>query len=174
MYPTKKILLSIIAGALGLAGCASQPYATQQAGYPVAQSYPVPQSYPAPQTYPSPVYTPAQTYATLGTVDSIRMEQPAAASNGGTGGAIVGAVVGGLLGNQVGGGRGRTAATVAGAAGGAVIGAQMGQQSGQQASIYLLDVRLDNGSYRTLRQADITGLQPGSRVRIDNNIAYRY
>jgi outer membrane lipoprotein SlyB len=169
MNANKTILLPLIALTLGLSGCASQPYASQP--YP---------SQPVAQNYPSPVYAPAQAYASFGTVESVRMEpgSPSANNGTGTGGAIVGAVVGGLLGNQVGSGRGRTAATVAGAAGGAMVGAQMGQNmgqnNGQPQGTYLIDVRMDNGSFRTLRQSDITGLQPGSRVRIDNNVAYRY
>lgn len=162
MNAHKTILLPLIV-TLGVAGCASQPYATQP--YPTQ---------PVTQTYPSPVYSPAPSYANFGTVESVRMEQGSASTGNGTGGAIVGAVVGGLLGNQVGSGRGRTAATVAGAAGGAMVGAQMGQSGGQQQGMYLIDVRMDNGSFRTLRQSDLMGLQPGSRVRVENNIAYRY
>ncbi|NEX59678.1 outer membrane lipoprotein [Noviherbaspirillum galbum] len=158
---TPTFFIPILVSALVLSACATQPY-----GYPATQG--------SAATVPSsiPVYNASSAYATLGTVEAIRMDQPSASN--GAGGAILGAVVGGLLGNQVGNGRGRAAATVAGVAGGAMLGAQMEQRNGQQAGAYLLDVRLDNGGYRTLRQSDIAGLQVGSRVRVDNNAAYRY
>jgi len=142
-----------------LSGCANPRYNS-----PVtSQPYPVPvQTYPA----TSPGY-----YQNYGTVESIQVRQ--AAGNGGIGmGAVVGGVVGGLLGNQVGGGRGKKAATVAGVVGGAMVGHEMERNGGRDA--YQIGVRMDNGSYRTLTQDNAADLQVGSRVRVENERAYRY
>ncbi len=149
-----------------LAGCASPDYYNQ----PVSQPMPQTQTYPAPaRGYPASPYPYSQS---AGTVESIQVR--AGSANTGTGvGTVVGGVVGGLIGNQVGGGRGRTAATVAGAIGGAMIGSQM-ERNTQVSQTYLVGVRLDNGSYRTVVQDNVADLHVGSRVRIENERAYRY
>ncbi|WP_296494818.1 glycine zipper 2TM domain-containing protein [Rhodoferax sp.] len=90
-------------------------------------------------------------------------------------GTIVGAVVGGVLGNQVGGGSGKTAATVIGAAGGAYAGHEIEKRNQtQQTNAYQLSVRLNNGSYQTLTQANSNDIRVGDSVRIDNGVATRY
>jgi len=89
-------------------------------------------------------------------------------------GAVVGGVVGGVLGNQVGGGVGKDIATVAGVVGGAVVGNEIEQSTRAPArDTYQISVRLDNGSYQTIRQDSLTNLQVGNRVRIENGIVYR-
>lgn len=147
-----KFLMSICGALLGVllvTGCASPQYGN----IPVYSSYP----------------------ASYGTVESISATNPAAYGNSTGTGAVIGGIVGGMLGNQVGGGRGKTAATVAGVVGGAMLGNEIEQRNAQAAGgAYQVGVRLDNGSYQTLTQADISGLQIGTRVRIENNRAYRY
>ncbi len=83
-----------------------------------------------------------------------------------TGGAVAGAVVGGLLGNQIGGGDGKTLATVAGVAGGAYAGKRIAENS--EKTRYHVSVRLDNGSRSTISQSSVSGLQVGSRVKIQH------
>jgi hypothetical protein len=40
--------------------------------------------------------------------------------------------------------------------------------------MYQVGVRLDNGGYRTVIQDSVADLRVGSRVRVDNDRAYRY
>lgn len=152
-------ICSALFGALLITGCASPRYDN----IPVYSSHPAtPPSYPA--------YSPS-----YGTVESISAANPTAFGNASGTGAVIGGIVGGMLGNQVGGGRGKTAATVAGVVGGAMIGNEIEQRNAQGAgTAYQVGVRLDNGSYQALTQADISGLQIGTRVRIENNRVYRY
>ncbi len=104
-----------------------------------------------------------------GVVDSIEVVR---AQDTGVAGTIVGGVIGGVLGNQVGKGRGNTAATIAGAAGGAVVGHEV-QKRNQASDSYQVRVRLSNNQYQTVTQDDVSGLQVGSRVRIENDRVYR-
>lgn len=105
-----------------------------------------------------------------GVVDSIDVVD---SDNSGMTGAVIGGVVGGVLGNQVGKGHGNTAATIAGAAGGAVVGHEIEKRNNQN-SRYRIGVRMEDGSYRTITQDSSNDLHVGSRVRIENNQAYRY
>lgn len=151
---------AVILGTAFLAACASPDYYGQR----TSPSYPVASSYPA-----SPA--PSSTY---GTVDSIQMSQSAGYSAGTGTGAVVGGVVGGLLGHEVGGGRGKTVATIAGAIGGAMAGNQIEQNNARVRNQYQVGVRLDNGGYKTVMQDEISGLQVGSRVRLESDHVYRY
>ena len=63
-------------------------------------------------------------------------------------GAVGGAVAGGLLGNQVGGGRGRVLTTIAGAVGGGLAGNGI-EHAVRKATSYQVQVRMQDGSYRT-------------------------
>ncbi|HYD94073.1 MAG TPA: glycine zipper 2TM domain-containing protein [Noviherbaspirillum sp.] len=160
MKQTPSLASGVLLGAAILSGCASPGYSP----YPASGSYPVPV-----QTYPAS--TPA--YGSYGTVDSIQMLQQGGAGNGGIGaGAVIGGVVGGMLGNQVGGGRGKKAATVAGVIGGAMVGHEIERNRAHNA--YQVGVRMDNGGYRTLTQDNVSDLQVGARVRVENDRAYRY
>lgn len=101
-----------------------------------------------------------------GTVDNIReVTQPGDASGLG---AVAGGVVGGLLGNQVGGGSGKKIATVLGAAGGAYAGHQI-EKSRNKTQRYEIDVRMNDGSVRTLAQDSVPAWRIGDRVRVENN-----
>jgi len=111
--------------------------------------------------------------AGYGTIESIQVTNEPGRTSGA--GAIVGGVVGALAGNQVGSGGGRTAATVAGGVAGAAIGNNVERNrdaNGQQ--MYSVNVRLDNGEYRTVVQDSVVDLRIGNRVRIVDGRVYRY
>jgi outer membrane lipoprotein SlyB len=111
--------------------------------------------------------------AGYGTIESIQVTNAEGRSSGA--GAIVGGLVGALAGNQVGSGGGRTAATVAGGVAGAAIGNRVEQNrnaDGQQ--MYSVNIRLDNGEYRTVVQDSVYDLRVGNRVRIVDGRVYRY
>jgi len=108
-----------------------------------------------------------------GTIESIQVTSGEGRTSGA--GAVVGGLVGALAGNQVGSGGGRTAATVAGGVAGAAIGNRVEANrnpEGQQA--YSVNVRLDNGEYRTVVQDNVYDLRAGNRVRIVDGRVYRY
>jgi outer membrane lipoprotein SlyB len=111
--------------------------------------------------------------AGYGTIESIQVTNGEGRTSGA--GAIVGGLVGALAGNQVGSGGGRTAATVAGGVAGAAIGNNVERNrnpEGQQ--MYAINVRLDNGEYRTVVQDNVYDLRSGNRVRIVDGRVYRY
>jgi outer membrane lipoprotein SlyB len=81
-------------------------------------------------------------------------------------GAVGGAVVGGVLGHQVGGGRGKDAMTVLGAIGGGLAGNEI-EKNVRAETVYTVQVRMDDGSVRTLTQK--TAPTVGARVTVDNN-----
>ncbi|WP_296951925.1 glycine zipper 2TM domain-containing protein [uncultured Massilia sp.] len=108
-----------------------------------------------------------------GTIESIQVTTGDNRTSGA--GAIVGGLVGALAGNQVGSGGGRTAATVAGGVAGAAIGNRVEANrnpEGQQ--MYAVNVRLDNGEYRTIVQDSVYDLRVGNRVRVVDGRVYRY
>ena len=162
MYKIRATAFTMVIATVVLAGCASPVYREPVVYQPQPS---------APQAYP----TASPSYSSYGVVDSIRLAQ--SGNNSGTGigvGAIAGGVVGGVLGNQVGGGSGKKLATVAGVVGGALVGHEIEQRNSQQQNLYQIGVRLSNGAYQTITQESVADLQVGSRVRIENNRAYRY
>jgi outer membrane lipoprotein SlyB len=88
-------------------------------------------------------------------------------------GAVIGGVIGGVLGHQVGSGRGNDVATVAGAVGGAVIGHEVARANGDR-EVYVIRVRFDDRSYRTVTQDSLDGLRVGDSVRIERDRVRRY
>jgi outer membrane lipoprotein SlyB len=111
--------------------------------------------------------------AGYGTIESIQVTSVDGRTSGA--GAVVGGLVGALAGNQVGSGGGRTAATVAGGVAGAAIGNSVERNrnmDGQQA--YAVNIRMDNGEYRTVVQDNVYDLRVGNRVRIVDGRVYRY
>lgn len=113
--------------------------------------------------------------AGYGTIESIQVARADGRTSGA--GAIVGGLVGALAGNQVGSGGGRTAATVAGGVAGAAIGNQVEANRNAGAvgqEVYQINVRMDNGEYRTVNQDSIYDLRVGARVRIVDGRVYRY
>lgn len=108
-----------------------------------------------------------------GTIDSIQVVRGSGGTSGS--GAVVGGLVGALVGNQVGSGSGRTAATVAGAVGGAAIGNSVeANRNANGQDMYQINIRLDNGEYRSVTQDSVYDLRVGNRVRVVDGRAYRY
>ena len=80
-------------------------------------------------------------------------------------GAVAGGVLGGVVGHQVGGGTGKDVATVLGAIGGGLAGNEIEKR--QRGSVsYSVNVRMDDGSLRTLSQDQSAAV--GQPVRIEN------
>lgn len=151
MKTNHAMLATLLATAVLTGGCAS-PYSRSDTS----------------QSDPSST---SRSYAnTYGVVDSIEVIH---GKETGVAGTIIGGVIGGVLGNQVGKGDGNTAATIVGAAGGAVAGHEI-EKNYQTEDSYQIGVGLDNGSYQTLIQDNITGIQVGSRVSIVDGRVYRY
>ncbi|HJV63854.1 MAG TPA: glycine zipper 2TM domain-containing protein [Albitalea sp.] len=132
---------------------------------------------------PTPTYgtvgsSPA--YASSGTYDSVQygtvrnIQQLDSSRRGPGAGALLGAVVGGVVGNQIGHGTGRAAATALGAVGGAVAGNAYDQRNATPQTYYQVDVRLDNGDFRSFDYMDLNGLRVGDRVRIQDGQLQRW
>ena len=102
--------------------------------------------------------------AQCGRVESVTPIQREAKASGV--GAVAGAVVGGLVGNQFGGGDGKTLATIAGMVGGGWAGNTV-EKKMKTVTVYRVDVRMENGSVRTLEQAQPVAV--GSRVTVDGD-----
>jgi outer membrane lipoprotein SlyB len=154
MKSTKTIVALIVASTAVLSGCASTTSTPYNSGY----------SQPGYNTNVSSGY---------GTIDSIQVVRGSGGTSGS--GAVVGGLVGALVGNQVGSGSGRTAATVAGAVGGAAIGNSVEANrnaNGQDA--YQINIRMDNGEYRSITQDSVYDLRVGNRVRMVDGRVYRY
>ena len=105
----------------------------------------------------------AQFEGRVGTVESVRTQ--AVPTSGSTLGTVGGAVVGGVLGNQVGQGRGRTLATVGGAAGGAAVGNRM---TSGTSTVWVVNVRFDDGTNANIEQDSQPPVWAGERVRVRN------
>lgn len=106
--------------------------------------------------------TPAPTCANCGVIESVRAVQQKGQGSGV--GAVAGGVIGGLVGNQMGKGDGKTAMTVLGAIGGGLAGNEVEKQQ-KAATVYEVQVRMDDGSTRTLTQS--TQPAVGARVEVD-------
>ncbi len=149
----KHVYLIMITGVLS--ACAqtgtSPYYGQQQSSYP--------------PTYSQPAYQPA--YGVVERIEVVRK------GDTGVAGTVIGGIVGGLIGHQLGSGRGQTAATVIGAAGGAVAGHEVERRRNANET-FRVTVRLNNGSYQTVTQDDITDLRTGDRVRVDGGRVSRY
>ena len=81
-------------------------------------------------------------------------------------GAVAGGVIGALLGNQVGQGQGKDVATIVGAVGGGFAGNTV-EKKMKKTTVYQVQVRLDDGSTRSIEQAEPAGV--GARVRIEGS-----
>ncbi len=82
-------------------------------------------------------------------------------------GAVLGGLLGGVLGHQVGKGKGRDVATVAGAVGGAVLGNSV-EKSNKTTQHVNIRVRLDDGTFQTIKSDTDQGMRIGDKVRIEN------
>ena len=165
------VIAFVSGGIMLIGGCADQPiYQSQSPSqqYP-AQGYPTQGQYPS-QQYPSQAYSPQS--SNVGIVD--RMELITRSDPNNIAGTVIGGIVGGLIGHQIGGGTGKTVATIAGAAGGAYAGNQIEQRRRAPQETFRVTVRMDNGSFRTVTEDNITDLRTGDRVRVDGNTISRY
>ena len=142
-----------VAAAVGLAGCADQPYQSQSS-----------------QQYPDQGDQSQNAY--VGTVDRIEVVGKKDPNN--IAGTVIGGIIGGLIGHQIGGGTGNTVATIAGAAGGAYAGNQVQSRKRADHETFRVTVRMDNGQYQTVTQENIMDLRTGDRVRVEGNNIYRY
>lgn len=141
---------------------AAEPSA-EKVSMPVAENVPAPVISLPPAAVASPALPPCQN---CGVIDNVReIAQPGDASGIG---AVAGGVLGGVLGNQVGGGSGKKIATVLGAAGGAYAGHQM-EKSRNKTTRYEIDVRMNDGSMRTLTQDTVPAWRVGDHVRVEND-----
>ncbi len=123
--------------------------------------------------YDGGTYGTASTNMGYGVIDSIQVTRAQGSASGA--GAVVGGLIGALAGNQVGSGSGRTAATVAGAVGGAVVGNNVeNNRNANSQELYQINVRLDNGEYRSITQDSVYDLRVGNRVRVVDGRVYRY
>lgn len=163
MTHLKSILGATCAATVLVAGCASDPYYSSPAPVYQGQGYP-PQGYPYPPA-------PQGQYSYYGVVDRIEVVRQGDANN--IAGTIIGGIVGGLIGHQIGSGSGNTAATIAGAAGGAYVGNQAQARSRGPNEAFRVTVRMDDGSFRTVTQQNITDLRTGDRVRVEGDFVYR-
>lgn len=105
-----------------------------------------------------------------GVVESVHKEMRTDKAKGIAGtpvtpGMAVGGVVGGVLGNQLGG---HGAGTVLGAAGGAYAGHEI-ERKGRQYAVYVMHVRMADGSTRTIEQR--TAISRGSHVVVEGRTA---
>ncbi len=175
----------ILFSALGIAAIMGWiPASSSSAGYGLTASEPKPasaQQKPAPaaaaparqpvaraQASPAPAQVAAKPQcADCGVIQAVReIEQ----KGQGTGlGAVGGAVVGGLVGSQIGGGRGQDVMTVVGAVGGGVAGHEV-EKRVRSTKSYEVQVRLDDGSIRTIRSTTAPAWRPGDKVRIVNGV----
>jgi outer membrane lipoprotein SlyB len=89
---------------------------------------------------------------------------------GGGGGALAGGVLGAVVGNQVGDGNGKALATILGAVGGGFAGNAV-EKKMKKATVYEVQVRMDDGSTRTLEQASPASV--GSHVTVDGDTLTR-
>ena len=154
MKATRTLAAAVVAASAILAGCASNGPSYGNNGYNSGYNNTASMGY--------------------GTIESIQVTQAENRTSGG--GAVAGALIGALAGNQVGSGSGRTAATVAGGVAGAAIGnnVERNRNAGNGQEMYPVNVRMDNGEYRTVVQDSAYDLRVGNRVRLVDGRVYRY
>ena len=142
-----------------------QPYGQQPYGQQPYGQQPYGQSgtQPTPQTAQAGTPVKAACHS-CGTVESIReIEKPGDGSGlGMAGGAIGGAVVG----KQFGNGRGRDALTILGAIGGGYAGHQA-EKNMRTVKSYEVQVRMEDGSLRSLPSASPPNWRAGDRVKVE-------
>ena len=129
---------------------------------------PAPRKAPAPtvvSTAPTPVTTqPVAICADCGVVEAVREVKQKGEATGF--GAVAGGVLGGAIGNQMGKGNGRKAMTVIGAIGGGLAGHEV-EKRARGETVYEVQVRMDDGSVRTVQQKSAP--TPGTRVTVDGD-----
>lgn len=121
----------------------------------VAQTSPAPQAAaPLPSTAPCD---------SCGVVESVRYVEKEGQGSGV--GLVAGGVLGGVLGHQIGSGRGNTAATIVGAGAGAYAGNQV-EKNAKKKTYWVVAVRLDNGSHKSITSGAQPAFKQGDRVKI--------
>jgi outer membrane lipoprotein SlyB len=81
-------------------------------------------------------------------------------------GAVAGGVLGAVIGNQIGQGQGKDVATIVGAIGGGIAGNQI-EKKMKKVTVYQVELRMDDGSRRTLELAEPAAV--GARVRVNGS-----
>ena len=163
----------------------NRPVAVSSSGdsrYPDERSYPNDRAYPNERandrgypndSYPqgnSPYYPPVAQAPVkaicnnCGTIENIReVTKP---GDGSGLGAVGGAVGGAVLGRQFGNGRGKDLLSVLGAVGGGFAGHQV-EKSVRSVKSYEVQVRMEDGSLRTVPSATQPNWRTGDRVKVD-------
>lgn len=100
-----------------------------------------------------------------GVIESIRQIQHEGDGSGL--GAVAGGVTGGVIGNQIGNGRGNTLMTILGIGGGAYAGHTI-EKKMKATTSYVVKVRMEDGSLRTISQSSLPEYAVGDPVRITN------
>src|SRR5687768_17419977 len=131
---------AVVAVALGVSACASDPYYDS--------------TYGSPRYAPGP-YAASGAYSDFGRVVAIDVVRGRSTTGAG---AVVGGIVGGVLGHQVGSGRGNDAATVAGAIGGAVVGNELEKRRDGDEH-YRVTVQMRDGREATFAQDSLYGIR---------------
>lgn len=161
--PAKEAIKTVAKAGAG--GTALDP----QSAMPLATSAPSNAAADASATLPAPRVLAQAPHHVLcahcGTVESVEPIQRETTASGL--GAIAGAVLGGLVGNQFGGGDGKAVATVIGAMGGGWAGNTVEKRMKKETT-YRVDVRMEDGSVRTLEQSSPLAL--GSQVTVEGNV----
>jgi outer membrane lipoprotein SlyB len=162
---------SIAAGAgmlarKGLPEPAGQPVPAQEAVAPEAKPVDKPVAKVAPKASPAPApkVAAAPVCQSCGVIESVRAVTKKGEGSGV--GAVAGGVIGAALGNQVGGGNGRKAMTVIGAVGGGVAGHEIEKRT-KSTTVHQVTIRMDDGSVRTLEQANAPAV--GARVQVEGS-----
>ena len=99
-----------------------------------------------------------------GVVESINARKVQGKTNGV--GAVAGGVGGALVGNQIAGGHDRTLGGVAGAIGGGLLGNAI-EKHERATTVFDVNVRMDDGSLRTVRES--TSPAVGEKVRVESD-----
>ena len=99
-----------------------------------------------------------------GVVESINAVKVQGKTNGV--GAVAGGVGGALVGNQIAGGHDRTLGGVAGAIGGGLLGNAI-EKHERATTVFDVNVRMDDGSLRTVRES--TAPAVGEKVRVESD-----
>lgn len=152
---------------------APEPAARPAVTEPTAPAAPVARPKPAaPKTavQPAPVAEAKKPAAKPLCVDCATVMAVTAVEREGQGsgtGAVAGGLLGAIVGNQVGQGQGKDVATVIGAIGGGIAGNQM-EKKMKKVTVYQVELRMDDGSRRTLEQAEPTAV--GARVRVNGGV----
>jgi outer membrane lipoprotein SlyB len=129
-------------------------------------------TYVPPPAHAPPVAYPQAGRADYGTIYSIDVIR---APNQTTGaGGVIGGVTGAVVGRQFGSGSGRSAGTLIGAVAGAIIGNEIERQNRHAQDIYRVVVRTDAGQLRAFDYVQLGDVRVGDRVRVENNLVYRY